>query len=187
MTTPPRPSNRREEIIAATLDVITSHGLAGASLRRIASACGVSLGSITYHFADRDTLLNQALRAFVDDSVASFEAAFADITSLDDARAAAVQVLTEAASSYHTAAISSELYTLSLRRPRHRLLLIEWAKATRNAMGKAFDDETAHILDAFYEGLLLHRRMVPAEHNDELIAEAVKRLTPPSGYIGPNS
>lgn len=181
------PRNRRDDIIEAALDVITMHGVPQASLRLIAETAQVSLGSITYHFFDRDTLIAEALHKFADDTVAAFEAGFAEVRSLDEARAAAVRILTESASSRRTTVVGSELYTLSLHRPRHRLLMVKWTTGCRAAMGRLFDEQTTYILDAFYEGLLLHRRMTPHLYSDELVAAAVERLTPPSSYIGPNS
>ena len=52
-------------------------------------------------------------------------------------------------------------------------------------MRRVFDEKTTYIVDAFYEGLLLHRRMTPIPYTDELIALAVARATPPSRYVGP--
>ncbi|MFD6726091.1 TetR family transcriptional regulator, partial [Streptomyces sp. NPDC060131] len=40
---------RRERILAATLDLIAEEGIARVSHRRIAQRAGVPLGSMTYH------------------------------------------------------------------------------------------------------------------------------------------
>lgn len=52
---------RRREIIECTWDVITKVGLAGATIRTIADACGYSNGTLAHYFGDKDGLLGQAL------------------------------------------------------------------------------------------------------------------------------
>jgi DNA-binding transcriptional regulator YbjK len=56
----------RDRIIAATLDIVGTDGVAAVSNRRIAADAGVALGSITYHFATQTDLLRAALLGFVD-------------------------------------------------------------------------------------------------------------------------
>lgn len=51
----------RAGLIAGTLQVLKDQGLAGATSRAIASASGVNLGGITYHFRSKDELVAQAL------------------------------------------------------------------------------------------------------------------------------
>ncbi|MCK5756594.1 MAG: TetR family transcriptional regulator [Mycobacterium sp.] len=51
----------RNLIIAATIDLIAERGLGAVRLRHVAERAGVSLGSTTYHFADRDKLLAVAI------------------------------------------------------------------------------------------------------------------------------
>lgn len=48
-------------LIAGTLQILKTDGLAGATSRAIAAASGVNLGGITYHFGSKDELLAQAL------------------------------------------------------------------------------------------------------------------------------
>lgn len=69
---------RRERIIAATLDHIAEEGVAGVSHRKIAMRADVPLGSMTYHFAGIDDLLREAFKRFADQIVAVFERHLAD-------------------------------------------------------------------------------------------------------------
>jgi TetR/AcrR family transcriptional regulator, regulator of biofilm formation and stress response len=55
----------RERILHAVLRVIGSDGVAGVTNRRVAREAGVSLGSITYHFATQQELLREAMVLFV--------------------------------------------------------------------------------------------------------------------------
>ena len=57
----------RSELIAATLRLIASRGLHAVTLREIADASRLSLGSTTYHFADRTALMRAAIGDYVAD------------------------------------------------------------------------------------------------------------------------
>ncbi|AHH20015.1 transcriptional regulator, TetR family [Nocardia nova SH22a] len=59
----------RRRILDVTLDLIGEHGIDGVSNRIIARRAGVSLGTLTYHFASRDDLLSEALQLFVDEEI----------------------------------------------------------------------------------------------------------------------
>lgn len=68
----PNTSQARARIIAATLRIIGDDGIAAVTNRRIAREAGVSLGSVTYHFATQHDLLRESLRSFVDQETRRF-------------------------------------------------------------------------------------------------------------------
>lgn len=51
----------RSRLLDATLEVLRSHGVARTTSREIATAAGVNLQAITYHFGSKDDLVAQAL------------------------------------------------------------------------------------------------------------------------------
>ena len=53
----PHDAGRRDRIIDACLVVIARDGVDGTSMRRVATAAAVPLGSMTYHFTSRDDLV----------------------------------------------------------------------------------------------------------------------------------
>lgn len=55
----------RERILRAVLEVIADEGVGGVTNRRVARRAGVSLGSITYHFASQTDLLRASLLLFI--------------------------------------------------------------------------------------------------------------------------
>lgn len=61
-----RPAETRQRIISAVLRIIGDDGVAGVTNRRIAQVAGVSLGSVTYHFATQQDLLRASMLHFVD-------------------------------------------------------------------------------------------------------------------------
>ena len=87
---------RRDRIIAAALDVIAESGVAGASHRKIAARADVPLGSMTYHFTGMDEVLREAFTRFAGTIAVRFEARMAQAATLDEARAAVVDLIHEA-------------------------------------------------------------------------------------------
>jgi TetR/AcrR family transcriptional regulator len=51
---------RRAQLIDTTIDLVTEHGYAAASLARIAQAAGVAKGTVVYHFTTKDAVLKAA-------------------------------------------------------------------------------------------------------------------------------
>lgn len=171
---------RRERIIAATLDLIADEGLAGVSHRKIAARAGVPLGSMTYHFDGIDDLLRESFRHFSDSIVALFDAYLAGPADRDQARAAVtdlIHALSDAEGSGRDLVLTQELYTLAARRPAYRELTEEWMARSRSHLEKHFDPATARQLDALIEGLALHRALSPEPHDRALTLEAVTRIT----------
>jgi AcrR family transcriptional regulator len=63
----------RERILRATLKLIAQGGVAAVTNRRVAAAAGVSLGSLTYHFASQADLLRESLLLYVQEETARRE------------------------------------------------------------------------------------------------------------------
>lgn len=169
---------RRERIIAACLDVIAESGVAGASHRRIADAAGVPLGSMTYHFAGIDELLQEAFTLFSRTISERFEQRMAAAVDLESARAAVVAIIQEDVfGDGRELVLSHELYTLAARKPAYRALTTAWMRRSRAALERHFDPETARLLDALIEGLSIHRALDEDHRDPGEIAEAVARIT----------
>ncbi|WP_328419642.1 TetR/AcrR family transcriptional regulator [Streptomyces sp. NBC_00443] len=169
---------RRERIIAATLDLIAEEGIARVSHRKIAVRAGVPLGSMTYHFSGMDDLLREAFSRFTDHIVAVFDAHLSAPADPDQARQAVadlVHMLSEG--SGRDLVLTQELYTLAARQPAYRELTHEWMRRSRVHLEKHFDPDTARQLDALIEGLTLHRALSRQPHDRALTVEAIARIT----------
>ncbi|MDF3291642.1 MULTISPECIES: TetR/AcrR family transcriptional regulator [Streptomyces] len=91
-----KPPGTRQSIIDAVLRIIGEDGVAGVTNRRIAKEAGVSLGSVTYHFATQHELLRESLLHFVAEETRRFtelaDQCQTDVMDLDRAAAAVGQV-----------------------------------------------------------------------------------------------
>ena len=65
----------RRRILAAAAAELTQHGYAATSLRRIAEAAGLQLGSLYFHFTTKDELLTEVMRDAVDTTLSRIAAA----------------------------------------------------------------------------------------------------------------
>ncbi|MFJ8160323.1 TetR/AcrR family transcriptional regulator [Streptomyces sp. NPDC096136] len=68
----PAASDTRQSIVDAVLRIIGQDGIAAVTNRRIAREAGVSLGSVTYHFATQHELLRESLLRFVAEETRHF-------------------------------------------------------------------------------------------------------------------
>lgn len=69
----------RERILAAAAHELAGHGYGGASLRRIAEAAGLKVGSLYFHFPTKDDLVVAALADGVDSARAALLDAIAAV------------------------------------------------------------------------------------------------------------
>ncbi|WEH43407.1 TetR family transcriptional regulator [Streptomyces sp. NBC_01218] len=169
---------RRERILAATLDLIADDGVAGVSHRKIAARARVPLGSMTYHFDGMDGLLREAFGRFAGHIVAVFEHHLTGVASVEQAREAVTDLIHALSQGpQRDLVLAQELYTLAARRPEYRELTRAWMLRSRSLLERCFDPDTARQVDALIEGMALHRALDPEPHPRALTREAVGRLT----------
>lgn len=178
-TRPRRPDpGRRDRIIDACLDVIAEVGVAGASHRTIATAAGVPLGSMTYHFSGMQELLREAFGRFAATVADRFEQRMAAAKDFEEAKLAVVDIITvDTLGNQRDLVLTHELYTLAARDPACRDITNTWMAASRRALERHFDPLTARLLDALIEGLSIHRALDTEPHDAATATAAVERIT----------
>ncbi|MTH67081.1 TetR family transcriptional regulator [Agromyces bracchium] len=142
MARPSVADERRRQIVAATIRTIGEHGIAGASLDRIATEVGMSRGHVRHFVGNREELLRESARRFFYDGTDGESVLPADV----DTVASAVDFLF----SESFAAAGTE-----------NAVVIGLVEAART------DTVIAEVLTTAYEGT--HRRiaaMLAAEHPD---------------------
>ncbi len=77
----PHALDTRGRILRVTFELIGREGIGALSTRRIAAAAEVSLGSLTYHFPSRASLLRESLLLYVSEEVDRLEAIAAELRS----------------------------------------------------------------------------------------------------------
>lgn len=167
---------RRDRIIAATLDLIAEHGVAGATYRTVAVAADVPLGSMTYHFPSRDDLLFAAFERFADETFSPLDRAMA--TPVADVVDALARLVLEDDDDPRTKILLAELYVLAFRQRRYAELMRQWMGRSRDAIARRIDGVNPRVLDAVQEGLGLQRWLMPDELTDDDIRQVFRALIP---------
>src|SRR5439155_12128957 len=101
-------------ILEAALDILIHEGIAAMTLRRIAAACGLRIGNVTYYFTTKEDLL----RAVLDIVEAGYIEAITDLRSRTNEPAEKrfalwVRFVLEDIQSERTTKLFSELWALS--------------------------------------------------------------------------
>ncbi len=177
MADSPRPSraDRRDAVIAATLDVIAAHGVAGVTYRTVAAAAEVPFGSMTYYFASKDELLHAAFERFAHESFAHMDAA-TDVAAPDLVDRLTELVLAEADGRPRDRLLLAEMYVLSYRDERYAELTREWMRRARGAISRVVGDRRARALDVVQEGLTLQRHFLPDEVDATLVHDTLRSV-----------
>lgn len=74
----------RELILRTALDILVEEGYRAMSMRRVAAACGIKFGNLTYHYRSREDLVRELLEAVI----RSYEIEFEQIIRMPGAPAA---------------------------------------------------------------------------------------------------
>ncbi|MCG6489968.1 TetR family transcriptional regulator [Vibrio parahaemolyticus] len=170
--------DRRERILNIALDVIAEYGVVETSLRRVAAAADVPLGSMTYHFTDRTTFLCESFAKFADEMFACFAEKMDRCTSREDAVKAVVDhICGEGWASRRNLLLCYELYAFSGRGGDPGRILLNWLEQVREKLLVFFDRRTSDGLDALLEGYSIHCSVDHSPPSREDIQYIVMKIT----------
>jgi DNA-binding transcriptional regulator YbjK len=168
---------RRQRIIDATLAVITDHGTAATTHRRIAGAAQVPLGSVTYYFATLEDLLTAAFLQLAEQSSAAFRARLEIATDRATACSAVIDIIANQVwGEPRTLLLSYELYAFAARHPSVGAVMQGWMDSSRNALGRFFDPLTARAIDALIEGIGIHNSIDRAPLDRDAVQIIIERI-----------
>ena len=188
---------RRKQIIDTTIETIAAYGFSNTTLGGIAKQAGVSTGVITYHFKNKDDLIEQSIRKL-------FEAPNAHVVSRvegESTHRGRLRAYIEANIEFmrdhrsHSVALIYSFGSISSEEKRHRVMTRQHAKIRRylskilragqdaGEFGTFDSDTLSLILFAALEGLMLQwvldeEAVDLARGTEELIAMAESRMLP---------
>ena len=168
---------RRREIVDATIDVIAAHGLAGASLSRIASRAGVSKPAVLYHVENRDALIESTVKVVRSGYVEAVDAA---VEEAPDARQAVFSYVEQSlrylwAHPTHLRVLAEMAHAAPDRaktRTSELVKLIEKG-ASEGVLATSDPLSTAVAITGALDAILDHGLNVSGEEQENLAAEAV--------------
>lgn len=155
----------REQILQAALGLLVEQGLRAMSMRRVAGACGMKLGNLTYHFPTREDLI----QALLDAVISSYEIEFERIVHKpgvppEERLADICELILEDIRSKKTTRVFPELWALSNHDPfvlervqelyaRARAPIAEIVAEMRPELPTAEREAIALFISASMEGL----------------------------------
>ena len=141
----------------SALEVLARDGVAGITHRAIGEAADVPLGSITYHFATLDDIVQLAFQTHVDKLASRFEERLGSCDQEADLIECIVLAITDdLAADPNELAVTFELYGDAVRRTDTKRLTQQWMVRAEDALAQHVDRATARLLDVVVEGLMVH-------------------------------
>jgi DNA-binding transcriptional regulator YbjK len=149
--------DRKERIVESALEVLARDGVAGITHRAIGEVADVPLGSITYHFATLDDIVQLAFQTHVERLATRFEERLASCEPGADLIECIVLAITDDLAAHpNELAVTYELYGDAVRRADNKRITQEWMERAEDALAQHFDRATARLLDVVIEGLMVH-------------------------------
>lgn len=187
MSRRPNDPQRRERILQATLDTIAEHGIHAVTHRKIASCAGVPLGSMTYYFAGKDALLEEAFTWFTQQQMSvQYRDFFAGVTGPEMAcEAITTLIYSSQVTTPHNMELMYQLYAFMNRSAPLKSVMQDWMKTSQTTLEQWFDPVTARGLDAFIEGMTLHFVTDRKPLTREELRAMVGRIAGEGGQTGP--
>jgi AcrR family transcriptional regulator len=178
---------RRSELLDAARQVVLERGMASTRIADIAKATNVSGGLVHYHFATKDELIAEMLRA-------TSEGEQQQLTDIVEAKASALDRLDRVLRYYipRTRTDQSwilwiEAWAAALRAPAMQAILLELERAWLQALERVIRDgvaagefscsdpaASAERLDALLDGLMVRSSVLPATISRKRLLEHVR-------------
>ncbi|MBD3728163.1 MAG: TetR/AcrR family transcriptional regulator [Sphingomonadales bacterium] len=167
----------REQILGAALSLLVEEGYRGMSMRRVAAACDMKLGNLTYHFPTREELVKDLLDAIIRAYEIEFEAIIHFTNETAEERLAEIcGLILEDIRTKKTTHVFPELWALSNHDPfvlervqelyaRARASLLEIVEEMRPDLDADSREDLALFISASMEGMTVfagHNK--PFEH-----------------------
>ncbi|HEY8584202.1 MAG TPA: TetR family transcriptional regulator, partial [Capillimicrobium sp.] len=159
-----RGQERVEQILRATLAVISRGGVGAVTHRTVAEEAQVPLGSLTYYFGSKQELLRAALRLHVVEDAGRLRALAAELEASGASGEAIVEGFAQALEHNHPDIAQFELYLEAARDPTLRDVAFESLRAYADvaevalrAAGVPNPTAAAAVVVAAIDGIGLHR------------------------------
>ncbi|MFH5821166.1 TetR/AcrR family transcriptional regulator [Georgenia sp. AZ-5] len=168
---------RRLRIVESALAVIEEHGVAGLTFRAVAAAADVPLGSTTYHFADKDELLEATVRLARERSRETTRLILADAVTRFGLPGGIAHLVEELTLNRHERLVMEhDLYLSAIHRPSLRAESRQWSDDFVDIVGEYTDSLTARTLGLLFDGLCLQAAVLDHRFRAADVEPLVHRL-----------
>jgi DNA-binding transcriptional regulator YbjK len=173
----PNDPHRRDRILRATLAVIGDEGVHATSYRRVAARAEVPLGSVTYYFADLETLIVGAFETLGEGLDPRYAVPLRDARNEAEAVDALVAATCGATSpSRHDIRLYTEMYQYAARSQRVAELVRTFQEESLVVLRRHFSDPAAGAVDALIWGWWTYRSFHDTPLDEEMVRRAFRAL-----------
>jgi DNA-binding transcriptional regulator YbjK len=182
----PNDPHRRDRILRATLAVIGDEGVHATSYRRVAARAEVPLGSMTYYFADLETLIVSAFETLGGGLEPRYAGPLRDARDDAEAVEALVAATCGATSpSRHDIRLYTEMYQYAARSGRVAELVRTFQEDSLQVLRRRFSDPAARAVDALIWGWWTYRSFHDTPLDEAMVRRAFQALvTGLAGGVG---
>ena len=183
----------RLRLLSTAAELIAELGWSAVSTRILAERAGVTPGLIHYHFASLQALLRDAALGMISDLLSGIESIFDDAPALDRGVDMMLGSLDAYTGSDRTSLLFTETYLAAIRDETLRIELITLVNEFRrklarwlNEQGENTPEDTAAVLAAAIDGVMLHRALDP-QLTSSAVTPVLRRLIAPGVATHQNS
>jgi DNA-binding transcriptional regulator YbjK len=182
----PNDPQRRDRILRATLAVIGDEGVHATSYRRVAARAEVPLGSMTYYFADLETLIVSAFETLGEGLEPRYSGPLRDARNDTEAVDALVAATCGATSpSRHDIRLYTEMYQYAARSRRVAELVRTFQEDSLQVLRRRLSDPAARAVDALIWGWWTYRSFHDTPLDEAMVRRAFQALvTGLAGGVG---
>lgn len=175
----------RLQLLSAAAELIAELGWTAVSTRILAERAGVTPGLVHYHFPSLQALLRDAALGMISDLLSGIESIFDDARPLDHGVEMMLGSLDAYTGSDRTSLLFTETYLAAIRDETLRIELIALVDEFRRKLarwlrehGADTPDDTAAVLAAAIDGVMLHRTLNP-QLTSSAVVPVLRRLVVP--------
>lgn len=164
--------------MAAVLDLVAEHGMAGVSHRTVARAAGVPLGSTTYYFDSLDDLLAGALDRLVDDYERTLRAWAEPLAGAAPAAltAATTELVVDYLRDRRRARMEYALCVAAMDRPALRPAAARYTAVSVDVLSALVPRPVAVALTAAIDGFLVEALVAPEPVDPDTVRTALAAI-----------
>lgn len=181
-TSAERGAEVRRRLLVAAAQLIPEVGWHAVSTRAVAERAGVGAGLVHYHFDSVQSLLRQAVVAVMGEVLSVFPPVLSETSSADAALMDMLAALDGYDGTDTTSLLFVEAYLASARDEQLRMELSRLLEGLRGdltswlaAQGTPAPADTAAVLAAAVDGVMLHRALNP-KMTSSIVAPVLRRL-----------
>lgn len=168
---------RRGRIIDAAIEVARDAGIASLTMRKVAERANVPLGSLSYHFKDKDELVAAAIHKARESNTQLTRIAIQEGMTAGDLAASLSKLIEQLTVHEHERLVlDHDLYLASIHHPVLQAESRAWSEDFFETMNEYTDSKTAQILTFLFDGICLQSALFGNEYHRATVYPLIQQV-----------